>query len=503
MLIRYYIDSAKRVLLQRQAHRRDRRARGALLRKNGTAARLRCDRLEERSLLAITGIVAPVELAYVDATSAEITAAVTSTASNAGEAISQGAPKQGPGLIIRTDSVSLAVDSGNSQQGFIDVFLEVPPNASHRISGYEVFLSLIGDPAGVRFTGAEISSSAHPPLFPSQAPVVNSVGSSISVTDFLFTGDVLAVDGRGLFRAAFTVDPGVSGIFPLAFNTVFTNLADRQAQAVPIAEYLPGTVTVGSAQQPSISITDATVSEGDTGTTSMIFTVTLSGPASGPVGVDYTTNSGTATVGLDFLAAGGRLNFAVGETSKTATVMIVGDTLMEGNESLAVNLSNASGATIARGTATGTILDDDTVAAQHPWQNSIDPSDINNDGRVTPIDALLIINWINSRGSGALPIPPTPPDVPPPFVDPNGDDAISPSDALVVINRLNELATGQLSAVAVQMDTTSGDDDVPSTPELAKLAEPVSATSTGWEEVLWSLAFSQVQADDGSRYFAN
>ncbi len=67
-----------------------------------------------------------------------------------------------------------------------------------------------------------------------------------------------------------------------------------------------------------------------------------------------------------------------------------------------------------------------------PWQNPSNPTDTNNDGSVTPLDALLIINYLNSAGSG-----PVPTGDPFPFYDVNGDNFVSPVDVLLVINELN------------------------------------------------------------------
>ncbi len=110
---------------------------------------------------------------------------------------------------------------------------------------------------------------------------------------------------------------------------------------------------------PTLSIGNATVTEGNSGTTSMVFTVTLSQASTSAVTVRYVTADGTATAGSDYDAASGTLTFAAGATTATVTVAVRGDTLVEGAEGFRVLLSNATGATIASGTATGTITDDD------------------------------------------------------------------------------------------------------------------------------------------------
>jgi hypothetical protein len=69
-----------------------------------------------------------------------------------------------------------------------------------------------------------------------------------------------------------------------------------------------------------------------------------------------------------------------------------------------------------------------------PWQNPARPLDVNNDTTVSPIDALVLINRLNSQGGGALPPRTRSLD---PYLDPDGDRALSPLDILGVINEVN------------------------------------------------------------------
>ena len=110
---------------------------------------------------------------------------------------------------------------------------------------------------------------------------------------------------------------------------------------------------------PTLSVTDASVMEGNSGTQDLAFTVSLSAASTTPVTVAYATANGTATAGSDYTAATGTLTFAAGQTSQVVHVKVTGDTTYEANETLTLALSNASGATVAHGTATGTILNDD------------------------------------------------------------------------------------------------------------------------------------------------
>ena len=112
---------------------------------------------------------------------------------------------------------------------------------------------------------------------------------------------------------------------------------------------------------PTLSVADATVAEGNSGTHDLAFTVTLSAAATTPVTVAYATGNGTATAGSDYAAASGTLTFAPARPSKVIHVQVSGDTAVEGNETLTLTLSSPSGATIADGTAIGTITNDDAA----------------------------------------------------------------------------------------------------------------------------------------------
>ena len=99
--------------------------------------------------------------------------------------------------------------------------------------------------------------------------------------------------------------------------------------------------------------------------TAMDFAVTLDAAADEAVTVDYETADGSATAGADYTAASGTLTFAAGERSKTVSVAILDDALDEGKETFLLRLSNAEGAVIEDGEATGTITNSDPL--QKMW----------------------------------------------------------------------------------------------------------------------------------------
>lgn len=119
-----------------------------------------------------------------------------------------------------------------------------------------------------------------------------------------------------------------------------------------------GTIT-NDDQQPTIVISDAEVLEGDDGTTELVFTVQLSTASALPVEVNFATAAGTATETDDFQSQSGTLTFLPEQTIQTITILVVGDTVPEADETLFVELSDPTGATLQNEQATGTILDDD------------------------------------------------------------------------------------------------------------------------------------------------
>ncbi len=115
----------------------------------------------------------------------------------------------------------------------------------------------------------------------------------------------------------------------------------------------------GPTVTPALTVDDVTVVEGTGGTTPATFTVRLSSVASQAVTVSYATANGTALAPADYAAASGPLTFAPGTTSRTVTVMVAADAVVEPDETFVVQLASPAGATIADGQGLGTISDDD------------------------------------------------------------------------------------------------------------------------------------------------
>ncbi|GIK54765.1 MAG: hypothetical protein HND44_04905 [Chloroflexi bacterium] len=111
---------------------------------------------------------------------------------------------------------------------------------------------------------------------------------------------------------------------------------------------------------PSLTIADVTITEGNSGTTTATFTVSLSPADNNPVTVDFDTVNGTAVANGDYTAASGALTFAPGETSQPIAITIHGDQIDEGeSETFTVQLSNPVNANLVDDEAAGVIEDDD------------------------------------------------------------------------------------------------------------------------------------------------
>lgn len=131
-------------------------------------------------------------------------------------------------------------------------------------------------------------------------------------------------------------------------------------QSTGYANSSAGPVTLHVTAAPVIFAANMSVSEGNSSAT-LYVPVTLSGPMTQSVSVDYTTADGTAIAGSDYQTAAGTITFAPGETSKSVPITIVGDTQPEQDEQFIVVFSNASGAALTTPQVTVTLINDDPL----------------------------------------------------------------------------------------------------------------------------------------------
>ncbi|MDO8973127.1 Calx-beta domain-containing protein [Reyranella sp.] len=179
-------------------------------------------------------------------------------------------------------------------------------------------------------------------------------GTATAGTDYVgATGTVTFLAGE----VSKTVTVAVNGdLSPEDNETMTLNLSNPSVGAGIRQGSATGTIF----NDDGFSVGDASLTEGNSGTSTVLVTITLSAPAAGPVTVNYTTQDGTALAGVDYVATGGTLTFAAGETSKTIEVTINGDTQFEGNETFRVLLSSPNGSALVDSSATVSINNDDT-----------------------------------------------------------------------------------------------------------------------------------------------
>lgn len=111
---------------------------------------------------------------------------------------------------------------------------------------------------------------------------------------------------------------------------------------------------------PSLTLSDASQAEGNSGTSQMSFSVTLSEPKTEAISLDYATSNGTASSGTDYTASTGTITIPANSTGTTINIPVGGDTDVEPDEQFTLTIVSADGATISDGVATGTILNDDS-----------------------------------------------------------------------------------------------------------------------------------------------
>ena len=126
---------------------------------------------------------------------------------------------------------------------------------------------------------------------------------------------------------------------------------------------LSGALALSVPGPAALSVADAQVKEGPDAT--LAFAVTLDRVRHAAVTVDYATRDGTAVAGADYTNTSGTLTFVAGETRKTVDVQVLADSHDEGSETMTLALSNATGARIADGEATGTI--DNSGSIPQAW----------------------------------------------------------------------------------------------------------------------------------------
>jgi uncharacterized repeat protein (TIGR01451 family) len=244
-------------------------------------------------------------------------------------------------------------------------------NAGTTTFTFTVSLSAPAGPGGVTF---DIATADNTATTGDNDYVANSLtGQTIPAGSSTYSFNVLA-------NGDTTVEP-TETFFVNVTNVTGATVADGQGV---------GTIS-NDDSPPAISIDDVAVTEGNSGTTNLTFTVSLSSVAAAPVTVNWATSDGTAVNPSDYTAANGTVTFAPSDLSESIVISINGDLVFEPNETFTVELTTPSAnATISDPSGTGTITNDDLqpisiTAVQTLFSENFDSLANTGTSSVTPV----------------------------------------------------------------------------------------------------------------------
>jgi len=185
-------------------------------------------------------------------------------------------------------------------------------------------------------------------------------GALPGVTVTSSSGPSTTTDGSGNYLLSlppgtYDVTYSKAGYFPQTVNGIVVPAVGTVTVDVQL------TVIGGG---PDLNIGDTSVVEGNSGTTDVFFTVTLSAPSGSVVTADFSTQDGSATVAdNDYITSSGTIVFAPGQTSQNITVSVVGDLIFEPDENYFVSIGAVANANVVDGIGEGIIINDDKPLA--------------------------------------------------------------------------------------------------------------------------------------------
>ena len=198
-----------------------------------------------------------------------------------------------------------------------------------------------------------------------EGPVAQTVALDFATTNGTATNglDYLAVSGTVVLPPDTTTQyiqvPIIGDLIDEPNETVTLLLSNAVNAVLAQAQ---ATLTIADDDPlPVVSIADTSLLEGNSGTTNAVFQVTLSNPSSSEVRITGTTSNGSATNGTDYTTTTTTLIFPAGTTNKTFSVPVIGDVNNEPDQTFFATLSAPVNCAIGRGTATGTIINDDAA----------------------------------------------------------------------------------------------------------------------------------------------
>ncbi|WP_189346983.1 retention module-containing protein, partial [Undibacterium macrobrachii] len=277
-----------------------------------------------------------------------------------------------PGETTKTISVPITADRIFENLENFSVNLSNPSNAL--IGSGSTSVNIRDEALVVSSISSPTVNEGGPLVFDVSLSGVSNTDTEVSVS--LASGSAIlgvdtgvqeySVDGGGSWRpfnGVVLVPPGSIG-FQVRVATLTDNLIEGR-ETISLSggtsqntSPVVGTGTIVDSTVLSVNISGPTsVNEG---VGSVSYTISLSGPSTTPVSVNYQSSDGTALNGSDYGAVSGSVTFEPGETTKVITVNIINDSIFEGPENFNVSLSGVINATIGNGSVSTTIFDDGT-----------------------------------------------------------------------------------------------------------------------------------------------
>ena len=219
-------------------------------------------------------------------------------------------------------------------------------NAGGTVFNFTVSLSAPAGPGGVTFDIATADGTAQDD---------NPTSEDFDYVARSLTSQTIPA---GSSTYSFAVD--VNGDTAVETNETFFVNVTNVTGATPTDAQGQGTI-VNDDIAPNLTINDVTQFEGNGGSTTYMFTVSLSAPApAGGVSFDIGTADGSAAAGSDYttLSATGQ-SILAGNSTYTFPVSVSGDNVFEADEDFVVDVTNVANAVVVDGQGTGTIQNDD------------------------------------------------------------------------------------------------------------------------------------------------
>lgn len=280
------------------------------------------------------------------------------------------------------DYVGLALVGQSIAAGQTSKTFPVTINGDTLVEPTETFLFTVSNVSGIAVAGGQavgtiVNDDATPlvnavPVNGINTPIstlsiysleVPSGRTSVTFTTSGGTGDADLYVKRGAIPNSQTADCKSTGATS-AENCVITSpTAGTYYVVVSAYTAISGVNLVGTYlpdPTPNLSVSDASVAEGNAGSKTLGFTVNLSSVSAAPVTFDLATQPGTAVSGDDYVANSAvGMSIPAGQTSATFNVTINGDTQVEGNDTFTVDASNITGALAYKPQGLGRIINDD------------------------------------------------------------------------------------------------------------------------------------------------